>query len=380
MSQNNRNNQSNQVAIIAPPRMQMPKHVGNLYGLNEDSWRALIDAVFPLAKTPGAVLMALAICEKRKLDVFARVVHIVPMRVGNKTVETVWPGIGSHRVTAQRQADFFGWDDCEFGPDVEVTYKGKKAKYDQQGNNNGYEDKEVTLLRPEWAQFTVYKMLHGQRIRLPGPKVWFNETFSALSAFCRVPNDRWAQAPRQMIEKCAEAAALRRGWPDVFGDELTFEEAEGKGVDGLPEGEYVEVPEGEEEQRPTRADFATKASPAKKDEAPATKDKPAAEKVDKPKEEVAKTADPVDAEVTQSESSETEERIEADGAPPEPHETWEEWGASVATRLKTAANLVKLDAVVATSDGDFGRAPKPIRDMLSSLYEEKAEDHRQAAQ
>lgn len=257
---------SQEVAVLGPPRMQMPEHVGERYGLNDDTWRALTDAVFPLAKTVGAVLLALAYCERNRLDVFQRPVHIVPMRVGNRTVETVWPGIGQIRIVAQRQEAFAGYDDCEFGEDVTTTFKGKINLWEN-GQRAGSQDVEATLTYPAWARFVVYKMLHGQRIRLPGPKVWFIETFASKSHFGGdVPNERWARAPRQMLEKCAEAAAYRRAFPDVLGNEMAAEEMEGRRLDptGAIDAEYVEVKDGAEGEptavkkkaAPKRGDFA----------------------------------------------------------------------------------------------------------------------------
>lgn len=262
---NNRSGGGNQqVALLQPPRMQMPEHVTERYGLNDDTWRALTDAVFPLAKTVGAVLLALAYCERNRLDVFQRVVHIVPMYVNGRNVETVWPGIGQIRIIAHRQEAFAGYDDCEFGEDKTTTFQGKVNKWEN-GNRAAAEAVEATVTYPEWARFVVHKMLHGQRVRLPGPKVWFTETFASKSHFGgEVPNERWARAPRQMLEKCAEAAAYRRAFPDVLGNEMAAEEMEGRRLDpnGAIDAEYVEVETGQtaaapaaKKAAPRRADF-----------------------------------------------------------------------------------------------------------------------------
>jgi len=276
-----------QVAVLAPPRMQMPAHVSEQYGLNEDTWRALTDAVFPLAKTVGAVLLALAYCERNRLDVFQRVVHIVPMRVGSRTVETVWPGIGQMRIVAQRQASFAGYDDVMFGEDRTTEFAGKKWKYEDGGDGRGQsrtaEEVKATVTHPEWAQFVVYKMLQGERQRLPGPRVYFEEVFASCSHFGGdVPNEKWQRSPRQMLEKCAEAAALRRAFPDVLGNEMAAEEMEGRRLDpsGSIDAEYVEVETGAaggggkgRPAAPRRADFA----PAAEEGRPAAADDPAGE-------------------------------------------------------------------------------------------------------
>lgn len=263
MNQRRGNGNNQQVAVLEPPRMQMPAHVSDQYGLNQDTWRALTDAVFPLAKTVGAVLLALAYCERNRLDVFQRVVHIVPMYVNGRTVETVWPGIGQVRIIAQRQESFAGYDDCEFGPDITTEFKGKVNEWDN-GQRAGTKDVSATVTYPEWARFVVYKMLHGQRTRLPGPKVYFTEIFASRSHFGgEVPNEKWARSPRQMLEKCAEAAAYRRAFPDVLGNEMAAEEMEGRRLDpnGSIDAEYVVVDEGQGEQqaqkkaKPKASDF-----------------------------------------------------------------------------------------------------------------------------
>lgn len=242
-----RQNNSNQVATIQPPRMKMPANVAEEYALNEDSWRALVDAVFPSAKTVGAVTMALAYCKKNHLDIFQRPVHIVPMYVNGRSIESVWPGIAQLRIVAQRQESYAGYDECEFGPMVEnVQFKGKAR-----GANNSSYDVNATVSYPEWAQFTVYKMLHGQRIPLKGPKVYWLEAFAnkaSLSGKC--PNEMWQQRPIGQLEKCAEAAAWRRAFPDVLGNEYAMEEMEGRDLsEGAIEGNYVEVEAGSTEAK-----------------------------------------------------------------------------------------------------------------------------------
>jgi phage recombination protein Bet len=274
VAQNNRNPNQNQVAIIQPPRMKMPEHVADEYALNEDSWRALTDAVFPLAKTVGAVVLALAYCKKNRLDVFQRVVHIVPMYVNGRTVETVWPGIGQLRIIGQRQDAFAGYDECEFGEEITTEFKGKRNKREDDGRGNtnrSVEDVEATVTHPTWARFTVYKMLHGERRAMPGPKVYFDETFASCSHFGGdVPNEKWARSPRQMLEKCAEAAAYRRAFPDVLGNELAAEEMEGRRLDprGSIDAEYVVVEEEEGEAAGQQTKGPAPAGPKRGDTAP----------------------------------------------------------------------------------------------------------------
>jgi hypothetical protein len=195
---NSQNNNRNAVATIQPARMQMPAHLAEEYDLNQDSWRALVEAVFPSAETVGAVAMALAYCKKNHLDIFQRPVHIVPMWTGGRKIETVWPGIAQLRIIAQRQPDFGGYDECEFGPDVTETFQGK-AK----GSGGSTYDVQAEVTYPEWARFTVYKIINGARIPMPGPKVWWRETFSnKATAAGECPNEMWHRRPRGQLEKC----------------------------------------------------------------------------------------------------------------------------------------------------------------------------------
>jgi hypothetical protein len=47
-----------------------------------------------------------------------------------------------------------------------------------------------------------------------------------------LPNDMWQSRPEGQIEKCAEAAALRKSFPEELGNQLTAEEMEGRRVEG----------------------------------------------------------------------------------------------------------------------------------------------------
>jgi recombination protein RecT len=68
------------------------------------------------------------------------------------------------------------------------------------------------------------------------------------------------------------------------------------------------------------------------------------------------------------------------GPVPEGFETWSAWADSVITRMKTAATLPKLDVVTRETNALYEQAPDEVRTKLLDLYEEKAADHRAAAQ
>ena len=138
----------------------------------------------------------------------------------NKMVETVWPGISLYRTTATRTGVYGGCDATEFGNAIEKTFEGTRDKWER-GQRTGTEKVSVTLRYPEWSRVTVYKIVNGIRCPFPGPKVFFEEIYSRLKANVEVPNPQWQKSPNGMIEKCAEAAALRKAFPEV-GDSMSM--------------------------------------------------------------------------------------------------------------------------------------------------------------
>ena len=202
------------VPALAPPRLPWHPMIRELYGIEQASWKALVEAVWPQAKTVESIMMALSYCKHRNLDPYKRVVHIVPVWDSDRKalVETVWPGIAELRTTAFRTRTYAGADACEFGPTIESEWR------------DGQET--IRVKHPEWAQLTIYRMVDGERMPIPGPRVYWIETYSKKGR-SNVPNERWQRAPFGQIEKCAEAAALRRGFPEELGDQHTDEEAGG---------------------------------------------------------------------------------------------------------------------------------------------------------
>lgn len=207
------------VPIQAP---RLPYHPGiaeRFPGVDQGAWRVLTDAVFPAAERPESIIMALAYCKARNLDIFKKPVQIVPIydkRRGGM-VDTVWPGIAELRTTAMRTGSFAGFDDTEYGPMIEETLGGLHMRY------------------PEWAQCTVYRIVGGQRVPFVGPKTFWIETYATAKRDTKAPNSMWAKRPRGQLEKCAEAAALRRAFPEEIGNEYAAEEIEGQGFERVRE-------------------------------------------------------------------------------------------------------------------------------------------------
>lgn len=211
------------VAVFHAPRIPFHPAIEQKFGIDQGGWRVLIDSVWPGAKSADAVALALSYCKARRLDPFKRPVHIVPMWNSQlrQEVETVWPGISEIRTTASRTGQYAGSDPAVFGDEITREFTGATGKGERLS---------ATVTFPSWCRVTVYRMIDGQRVPFPGPRVVWTETFSQAKG-ANVPNARWCRAPYQMLEKCAEAAALRKAFPEELAGELTAEEMEGKRVD-----------------------------------------------------------------------------------------------------------------------------------------------------
>lgn len=215
------------VSTFKPPRLGYHPMIGERFGIDRAAWIALIDAVYPLASSIDSVILALSYCRARNLDPFKRPVHIVPVwnNAARRMVDTIWPGIGELRTTAMRTKAFAGCDECKFGPDQTRAFDGMAGKQGQERQVHA----DVTF--PEFAQLTVYRLIDGQRVAVQGPRVYWTETYASQGR-STVPNEMWQKRPRGQLEKCAEAAALRRAFPEELGEIYAAEEMEGKVTHG----------------------------------------------------------------------------------------------------------------------------------------------------
>lgn len=210
-------------------RLPYRPEAGDL-GFNEASWKVLTESIWPLAKEPSSILLALAYCQARKLDPFKRPVHIVPVWSSQlkKMVETVWPSISELRTTAHRTKSYAGCDAVAFGPTKMEEFKGTKK-----GENGERNNVTIRLEYPEWAQITVYRKMGRQRVSFVGPVVRWKEAYARASANSDLPNDQWQKRPFGQLEKCAEAAALRKAFPEEITD-YSAEEMEGQILGNQP--------------------------------------------------------------------------------------------------------------------------------------------------
>lgn len=198
-------------------RLPMPDHAP----VDAEQWRVLTDAIWPAAKTPEAVMLALEYCRARKLDPFRRPVHIVPMynSVLRREVETVWPGISELQTTAARTGQWAGMDPPEWGPMRRRLFVGMVGRRGEE------REMQVTIEYPEWCSVTVYRLISGQRCAFSEPVYW-EEAYARIGR-SEVPNDTWQKRVRGQLHKVAKAAALRAAFPEEGGGDYTAEEMEG---------------------------------------------------------------------------------------------------------------------------------------------------------
>lgn len=180
---------------------------------------ALKSSLYPGA-TDDSVEMVLAYCQAAKLDPMTKPVHIVPIWIPEKKVDgrvaspagmrdVVMPGIELYRTKAHRTGEYAGQDEAEFGPTITETMGGVSVRY------------------PEWCKVTVYRLVNDQRVPYSARVYWL-ETYATAKRDTDAPNAMWKKRPFGQLEKCAEALALRKAFPEAVGAQPTAEEMEGK--------------------------------------------------------------------------------------------------------------------------------------------------------
>ncbi|BBL57491.1 phage recombination protein Bet [Methylomonas koyamae] len=229
MSQNNRN------TLPKTRDLPMPTVVQQSYGLSEQSWKVLTEVTFPTAKTPEAILMALDYCKARKLDIFKKPVHIVPMWSAalGRNVETVWPSIMEIQTTASRTGVWAGMDRPVWGPDVTKTFTGR-----YKDDNEQWQESSVTVTFPEWVAVTVYRIVGGKRCAFTEEVYWLEAYSTAGGKNSQVPTAMWIKRPKGQLAKCGKAASLRAAFPEECG--YAAEEMDGKTLDDIVDGTVID--------------------------------------------------------------------------------------------------------------------------------------------
>lgn len=179
-------------------------------------------SLYPGAKDES-VEMVLSYCEAAGLDPLDKPVHIVPMEVstGKKDSDgwdikerrdVIMQGVGLYRTKAARTGQYGGQDEPIYGPDKTETLDG------------------VPITYPEWCKVTVYRFIGSQRVGYTALERW-KENYATKSSKSAAPNAMWKKRPYGQLSKCAEAQALRKGFPDAVGAAETADEMAGKSYD-----------------------------------------------------------------------------------------------------------------------------------------------------
>lgn len=236
---------SQELAVIQQKEIETSHNLG----IEVDTYRALKNSLFPEA-SDISIGMYLAYCRAKNYDPLKKPMHIVPIKckTGKKTSEgkdiyenrdVIMPGINSYRIDANRTGQFYGISDPEFGPMITGTF----------GTNN------IKVEYPEWCRLVIYKKI-GDQIREIPAKLYWIECYSTISAFSDEPNKMWKKRPRAQLEKCCEALAYRKGFPEEVGALPTHDEMEGKStMDELP-GEKDITPNDKTLQAPLSQSFS----------------------------------------------------------------------------------------------------------------------------
>ncbi len=237
------------VANVGDAMSDRPKLLAalNKRGLDVDQFRVLSETIWPGAKSPTSIIMAVDYCNARKLDPMKRPVHIVPMwsTKHGKMVETIWPGISETRTTAHRTGQYVGCSRPEWGPIIEREF----VAHDKQGR----ETERVKLTFPEWCAITVKRRHPSGYIEEYTAEVWWEEAYATESRWSEVPNEMWRGRARGQLAKCTEAAALRMAFPEELGNEYTAEEMAGRVLNDVMGGkpdDIIDAP-----PPPKRSDF-----------------------------------------------------------------------------------------------------------------------------
>lgn len=187
-------------------------------GITQDRYRVLKEAVFPGASDEG-IALAMAYCKERGLDILKKHVHIVKVWNASlgKEVEGIWPGIAEARSTAARTGTYAGSSEPVYGEEIVMDFPTIDPKTRQQSIK--------TVAFPKWCKVTVYKLLGSVKCEYTSKVFWLEEAKKTRTG---APNSMWADRPYGQIAKVAEASALRKGFPEELGGDITKEEVEGR--------------------------------------------------------------------------------------------------------------------------------------------------------
>ena len=188
------------------------------FSMSEDELLAVLESsLYPGARRES-IKLVVGWCKATSKDPMKRPVHIVPMSVKKAGTrddyewrDVIMEGIGSLRTDAMRTGCFAGLSEAEFGPEKILAIGETKVAY------------------PEWCEIKAYRFVGGEKCEFSSGKVRWLETYGTAKRDSLAPNAMWKKRPYGQLEKCAEAMALRRAFPEI-GAAPTNDEMAGKTI------------------------------------------------------------------------------------------------------------------------------------------------------
>ena len=149
-------------------------------------------------------------CNRVKLDPFSNQIHFIK-RNGKPAFQT---SIDGFRIVANRTGKYSGQTDVEYGPEIDFTFT--ITKWEGFGENKKKKQESFVKKVPSYAKVGVH------RRGFDGPlysTAYFEE-------YCPEPPNQtvWKKMPRVMLAKVAEAAALRKAFPNDLAGIYTDDE------------------------------------------------------------------------------------------------------------------------------------------------------------
>lgn len=171
-----------------------------------DEQRKLITDVLCRGANPTEIQFFMNVAERLKLDPFKRQIHAMKRKVDGKDVMQFMVSIEGLRSIAARCKTHDGKDAYAGNSKPIFTYK----------KDGSLDSAEVTVLRivqGETRQFTA-EVFYDECVQKKG--LWDNQGGRNVKVG-EEPNTFWKTRPRGQLGKCAEAAALRKGFPEETG-------------------------------------------------------------------------------------------------------------------------------------------------------------------
>lgn len=171
----------------------------------------LLKRTICVGSTDDEFALFVHVAQKMGLDPFARQIHAVKRynSAAGKEVMSIQVGIDGYRATAQKTGEYAGSDDYKFDEGLSQS-----------------EMLQANRKRPVTATATVWRIVKGTRCPFTATAGF--EEYKATKKDGTL-NLFWQNRPFLMLGKCAEALAMRKGFPAELAGTYTNDEMEQAG-------------------------------------------------------------------------------------------------------------------------------------------------------